>query len=99
MENMKETMKSQVQRIIDALSDGKWHCTSEFYGDFMADPRRRMIDIKERGFYLHSRKCQRHPYHSGGSKEWIMGKESLPKKQVVEFVETSEGRRAIVRYV
>jgi uncharacterized protein (DUF488 family) len=65
-------MKSQVQRIIDVLQDGTWHCTSEFYADFMADPRRRMKDIQERGFTLESRTCESHTFHAGGSKEWRM---------------------------
>lgn len=65
-------MKSQVQRIIDVLEDGEWHCTSQFYADFMADPRRRMIDIQERGFSLESRPCRSHTFHAGGSKEWRM---------------------------
>lgn len=65
-------MESQVERITKALSDGNWHCTSEFYADFMADPRRRMKDIQERGFSLESRPCKSHTYHAGGSKEWRM---------------------------
>lgn len=63
-------MKSQVQRIITVLEDGNWHCTSEFYKDFMADPRRRMVDIQDKGYKLESRPCQSHNYHDGHSKEW-----------------------------
>ncbi len=62
--------KSQVQRIEDALADGKWHCTSQFYADFMADPRARMIDLKKRGYDLEKRPCKSHNYHDGPTKEW-----------------------------
>lgn len=86
--------KSQVQRIIDALEDGAWHCTSQFYADFMADPRRRMMDIKNRGYTLESRVCRSHAYHNGQSKEWRMTK--IPIKLTKTFsVNLPEGRKVI----
>ena len=74
--------KSQLTRIADVLEDGAWHCTSQFYGDFISDPRRRMIDLKERGFILESRPCKSHPYHNAMQKEWrSMGYEK-PESQI-----------------
>lgn len=63
-------MESQQQIILDILSDNRFHCTSEFYAQYMADPRRRMCDLKDKGYELESRKCELHNFHRGVSKMW-----------------------------
>ena len=87
--------KSQVQRILDTLNDGAWHCTSEFYADFMADPRRRMKDIQEKGFDLESRICKSHTYHDGQSKEWRLVK-IVQKPKLVHTYVLINGQRVAV---
>lgn len=87
--------KSQVQRILDVLDDGKWHCTSEFYKDFMADPRRRMVDIRERGHSPECRPCQSHNYHDGGSKEWRLADKPLKTIQKVVIDEITRVARIV----
>lgn len=67
---------SQNAKILKALKEGGYHCTSEFYADYMADPRRRMKDIQEAGYELLSRPCQKHQFHTGPSREWSL-KDSL----------------------
>ena len=61
---------SQQQIILDILKDGEFHCSSEFYAQYMADPRKRLHELKTKGYELENRKCQQHDYHTGGSKEW-----------------------------
>jgi hypothetical protein len=64
-------MNSQHQKILDILSDGDWHCTSEMRSEYMADPPKRLQELrddKEYKFYL-PRLCKRHN-HRGGVKEW-----------------------------
>ena len=63
-------MQSQKQTILNLLLDDAWHCTSEFYALYIADPRRRLCDIKKDGYVLENRKCQQHDFHKGYSKEW-----------------------------
>lgn len=62
--------QSQAKRILSILQDGEWHCTSEFYALFIADPRRRVVDLKEKGYELENQKCSLHTFHDGGSKMW-----------------------------
>lgn len=92
-------MKSQVQRILDVLEDGEFHCTSEFYADYMADPRRRMKDIQEKGFHLESRKCRKHGYHAGGSKEWRLLEKPAPKKKPTYQITTLPNGERVARMV
>jgi hypothetical protein len=69
---------SQKNKIIKLLLDGQWHCTSEFYALFMADPRRRICDLKEDGYIFEEpRRCQQHDYHRGGSKEWRLKEKDI----------------------
>ena len=63
-------MTSQTQKIKELLESGGWHCTSEMYAMFISDPRRRLCDLKEKGFVLEAQKCKLHNYHNGGSKMW-----------------------------
>jgi len=61
---------SQQQIILDILKDDKWHCSSEFYAQYMADPRKRLHELKTKGYELENRTCELHNYHLGGSKMW-----------------------------
>ena len=63
-------MKSQKQVILNLLIDREWVCTSDMYALYIADVRRRLVDLKQDGYILTSRKCEQHDYHAGGSKEW-----------------------------
>src|SRR3990167_10120827 len=62
-------MESQKQKILNLLLDLQWHCTSEFYAMFIADPRRRLCTLREE-YVLENRKCHQHNFHKGYSKEW-----------------------------
>ena len=78
--------KSQVQRILDKLVDGQYHCTSEFYADYMADPRARMQDLKRKGYTLESRPCQKHSYHDGPTKEWKLTYDPQKKTSTAKYI-------------
>lgn len=67
VDNMKT---SQQQKILNLLSDNQFHCTSEMYAMYCADPRTRLCELKKKGYELECRKCKTHDYHDGGSKEW-----------------------------
>ncbi len=62
--------QTQTNKILELLETGRWVCTSEMYAMFMSDPRRRLCDLKDKGYKLESRICQQHNYHNGNSKEW-----------------------------
>lgn len=71
---------TQHEKILDILSDGKWHCTSEFYAAYIADPRIRLHELKEKGYLCEWRWCQSHDYHKGHSKEWrLIGQPTVQK--------------------
>ena len=86
--------KPQTQRILEALQDGSWHCTNEFYADFMADPRRRMVDLRGKGYELESRVCRTHTNHDGGSKEWRLVEVKKPEPKPVYVL--INGKRELV---
>lgn len=75
---MKETQK---ERMLGLLKSKPWVCSSEFYAQFIADPRRRLCDLKEDGHELEGRRCTQHSYHTGVTKEWRL----LPKEIVLDF--------------
>lgn len=62
-------MKSQSNQILELLKDGAWHCVNEMLALYCVDYRRRLVDLKEKGYQLESRMCTQHT-HRGGSKEW-----------------------------
>ena len=63
-------MNSQTQKIKELLVDGDWHCVNEFIDTYCVDYRRRITDLKEKGYILDGRKCELHDFHRGGSKMW-----------------------------
>lgn len=74
-------MNSQHQKILDILSDGDWHCTSEMRSEYMADPPKRLQELRdEKGYLFYTpRYCTRHNYHKGGVKEWrLLTKDQNP---------------------
>ncbi len=72
--------KTQINIILDLLHSKDWVCTSDMYREFMSDPRRRLIDIKEMGYTLESRRCTQHGFHRGGSREWRIVAPPPPSK-------------------
>lgn len=60
---------TQTAKIKQLLSDGAFHCTTEMYSMFIADPRRRLCDLRDKGIELESRWCIKHPHKM---KEWRM---------------------------
>ena len=79
-------MESQKTKILELLEQSEWVCTSAMYACFMSDPRRRICDLKEKGYLLESRKCQSHDYHRGGSKEWhLKGTEPMTNAYLEEL--------------
>ena len=66
---------SQQKIILEILSDGNWHCSSEFYSSFIADPRIRIFELKKSGHFLIWRWCEQHKHKK--SKEWrILGEKA-----------------------
>ena len=61
---------SQTNQILDLLESGNWICVSDMLKLYCVDYRRRLCDLKDKGYLLESRKCQQHSYHKGISKEW-----------------------------
>jgi queuine/archaeosine tRNA-ribosyltransferase len=61
---------SQQTKILNLLDDNQWHCTSQFYSMFIADPRKRLHELREQGKQLEWRWCKTHNFHSGQQKEW-----------------------------
>ena len=60
---------NQKQKILNLLDDGRWHCSSEMYAMYLADPRKRLHELKQAGYILESRWCKDHP-HEGLQKQW-----------------------------
>lgn len=65
---------SQQNKILNLLDDGAWHCTSEMAALYMVDYRRRLVDLKEKGWQLESRRCTKHPHPM---KEWHILRDRL----------------------
>ena len=63
-------METQHHKILALLDNGQWHCTSEMYALYMADPRKRLCELKKKGYNLEKDKCHLHNYHKGQSKMW-----------------------------
>ena len=63
-----ETKMTQHKKILEILSDGRWHCTNEFYASYIADPRTRIAELKKKDFILLWQWCKSHPHNK--SKEW-----------------------------
>ena len=61
---------SQQVRILNLLDDNQFHCTSELYAMYIADPRKRLHELREQGKQLEWRWCKTHDYHTGQQKEW-----------------------------
>lgn len=68
---------NQKTLIINILDDGNFHCSSEFYREYIADPRSRISSLKKDGHQLEWRWCKSHSYHDGNQKEWRLIKFSL----------------------
>lgn len=64
---MSQNNISQCQKILNLLSKGTWVCTSEMAALYMVDYRRRLVDLKEKGYLFASRRCTKHPH---SMKEW-----------------------------
>lgn len=58
---------TQKEKILSILDDENWHCTNEFYASYMADPRKRLHELRQK-FTLEWRWCEQHDHK--GSKEW-----------------------------
>lgn len=60
----------QANRMLKLLKSQPWVCVEDFTKLYIVDYRRRISDLKERGFQFESKKCELHNYHKGGSKMW-----------------------------
>ena len=79
-------MESQKQTILNMLLLTDWVCTSRMYGAYIADPRRRICDLRKAGYILEGRKCQKHDFHKGYSKEWhLIGTKPMTNAYVEEL--------------
>ncbi len=58
---------NQFEKILNLLSDNEFHCTSEMAALYMIDYRRRLVDLKEKGYQFENRRCTKHNHPM---KEW-----------------------------
>lgn len=88
--------KVQREKILDLLKAQDWVCVEEMTKLFIVDYRRRLKDLEELGHILESRKCEKHSYHDGGSKEWRL----VNKPPKIEYrQEMRDGVPTMVRYI
>jgi len=81
---------SKQQEILKILEDNNWHCVNEFIDTYCVDYRRRLVDLKEKGIRMESRKCQNPNHqHKGGSKEWrlLQGELEISFEEMPEYTE------------
>src|SRR6185436_4436638 len=82
-------MKSQQRKILEILMDQSWHCTSEMYALYIADPRKRLNELKKQGYNLVWRWCETHKHNK--SKEWmLLNAKDSPQKDTSKQIENSE---------
>ena len=79
--------ETQVNKIAELLDDRKFHCTSEMYALYMSDPRRRLCDLKDKGYILEGKKCTLHDYHKGGSKMWRLISKPYERNVIPEIIQ------------
>ncbi len=61
---------TQKQKILEMLRNNEWVCTSLMYASFIADPRKRLSDLKKK-YTLEWRWCENPTHnHRGNMKEW-----------------------------
>lgn len=48
---------SATQKILNLLSDQKWHCGQEITNLYIKDDRRRITDLKKIGYVIESQRC------------------------------------------
>lgn len=48
---------SHHQKILKLLSDGKWHCGNEITSLFIKDDRKRISELREKGYNIISELC------------------------------------------
>jgi len=82
---------SQNAKVLALLKSKDWVCTSEIYGMFIADPRRRLCDLKDAGHDLEGKRCTLHNYHKGPTKMWHL-KIKIPRYR---YEQTPTGMREI----
>lgn len=82
-------MMTQHQKIMELLEHNQWVCTNSFYAQFIADPRKRLEELRKQGIKMEWRWCQNEEHnHKGHSKEWRLIEES--KKQEIPLYEMPE---------
>lgn len=77
---------TQSAKILKLLQGKPWVCVTEFIDLYAIDYRRRLVDLKERGHTLESRRCTQHK-HPSGLKEWHLTVK-VPKYQ---YEQTPDG--------
>lgn len=82
---------NQSNKILALLKSQPWVCVETMTKLYIVDYRRRLVDLKERGYELESRKCTQHSYHKGQSKEWHL-KVKIP---TYRYEKTETGMREI----
>jgi len=72
---------SQQDKILELLKDQEWVCSSQFYSRYIADPRKRLHELRVKGYEMEWRWCKTHE-HQGQSKEWKLNNAPESFKQV-----------------
>lgn len=77
--------ESQQNKILNLLEDGEFHCTSEMAALYMVDYRRRLVDLKVKGYLFVNRRCQKHAHPM---KEWklISSPHDMKKLLVAAYI-------------
>jgi hypothetical protein len=77
--------KTNKEVILDILSDGKWHCSKEFYKtERIADPRTILAQLLKRGIVEPSKPCD-NSYHEHRSmmKMWKLRDDNSPTPSAI----------------
>lgn len=92
-DKMKQT---QHFKILNLLRQNEWTCTNFMYASFIADPRKRLEELRKEGYEMEWRWCQNPTHnHDGHSKEWRLIKSPKPQKSMTseEILQISLGAK------
>lgn len=82
---------SQQSKIMELLKANEWTCTNEFYSRYIADPRKRLEELRKQGVKMEWRWCENENHnHNGHSKEWKLIEDNRTGTTSPEFNDLSD---------
>lgn len=57
-------LTNQQRAIVALLGDGLWHCTKEINDLYIRDDRKRISELKAKGYVIDGKKCDMHHHTS-----------------------------------